>query len=142
MSYGLLSVPTALVGTHCSKGRKSKDGCNVNSEEFTIPWKTTNSHHQVDNICHTGASTKNCIFIQIVEKTRRKLVMGAAKRPPATLKELQELLASTGSPIHSQYPVFLICQGNGEGWQNPSFIQAQLHPKTITLMRGTFVMVQ
>ena len=36
---------------------------------------------------------------KIYEKTKRKLVLEAAKRPKATLKELQELLASTGCAV-------------------------------------------
>ncbi len=37
---------------------------------------------------------------KIDEKMRRKLVREAAKRPTATLKELQEFLASTGCVVH------------------------------------------
>ena len=37
---------------------------------------------------------------KIDEKTRRKLVREAAKRPTATLKELQKYLASTGCVVH------------------------------------------
>lgn len=37
---------------------------------------------------------------KIDDKTRRKLVKEAAKRLMATLKELQELMASTGSVVH------------------------------------------
>ena len=37
---------------------------------------------------------------QIDEKTRRKLVREASTRPTATLKELQEFLASTGCVLH------------------------------------------
>lgn len=36
----------------------------------------------------------------INEKTKRKLIKEASKRPTATLKELQEFLANTGCVIH------------------------------------------
>uniref|UniRef100_A0AAY5KI17 Transposase Tc1-like domain-containing protein n=1 Tax=Esox lucius TaxID=8010 RepID=A0AAY5KI17_ESOLU len=47
-----------------------------------------------ETLPRTGCPSK------IDEKMRRKLVREASKRPTATLKELQEFLASTGCVLH------------------------------------------
>lgn len=43
------------------------------------------------------------------EKTRQKLVREAAERPTATLKELQEYLASAESELHATTLFCILC---------------------------------
>uniref|UniRef100_A0A803JF02 Transposase Tc1-like domain-containing protein n=1 Tax=Xenopus tropicalis TaxID=8364 RepID=A0A803JF02_XENTR len=58
------------------------------------------SHHQVEKYGTTVTLPRTGHPSKIDEKTRRKLVREATKRPTATLKELQEYLASTGCVVH------------------------------------------
>ena len=60
------------------------------------------SHHQVEKIWHNSDITKNWTYstCKSDEKTTRKLVREAAKRPTATLNKLQEYLANTGRVVH------------------------------------------
>uniref|UniRef100_A0A803J782 RBR-type E3 ubiquitin transferase n=1 Tax=Xenopus tropicalis TaxID=8364 RepID=A0A803J782_XENTR len=78
----------------------SGEGYKRISKAFDIPWNTVKSvikwrkYGTTVTLPRTGHPSK------IDEKTRRKLVREATKRPTATLKELQEYLASTGCVVH------------------------------------------
>ncbi len=76
---------------------KSGDGYRRISKVLDIPWNTVKTviikwrkYGTTVTLPRTGRPSK------IDEKTKRKLVKEASKRPTATLKELQEFLASTG----------------------------------------------
>uniref|UniRef100_A0A803K8A0 Transposase Tc1-like domain-containing protein n=1 Tax=Xenopus tropicalis TaxID=8364 RepID=A0A803K8A0_XENTR len=72
------------------KRYQSGEGYKRISKVLDIPWNTVKTW----TLPRTGHPSK------IDEKTRRKLVREATKRPTATLKELQEYLASTGCVVH------------------------------------------
>lgn len=83
------------------KRYQSGEGYRRISKALDIPWNTVKKviikwrkYATTVTLPRTGRPSK------IDEKTRRKLVREAAKRPTATWKELQEFLASTGSVIH------------------------------------------
>ena len=84
------------------------------SKVLDTPWNTVT----VITLPRTGRPSK------IYEKTRRKLVREAAKRPTATLKELQKYLSS-GCVVHmTTISRFLICLGYGVERQDGSlFLQ-------------------
>ncbi|KAM4031045.1 uncharacterized protein ACNLHF_018613 isoform 1-T2 [Anomaloglossus baeobatrachus] len=80
---------------------QSGEGYKKISKSLDIPWNTVKTvikkWHKFGTtvtLPRTGRPSK------IDEKTRRKLVREAAKRPTATLKELQKFLASTGCVLH------------------------------------------
>uniref|UniRef100_A0AAY5K3N1 Transposase Tc1-like domain-containing protein n=1 Tax=Esox lucius TaxID=8010 RepID=A0AAY5K3N1_ESOLU len=80
---------------------QSGEGYQRISKELDIPWNTVKTviikrrkYGTTETLPRTGHPSK------IYEKMRRKLVREASKRPPATLKELQEFLASTGRILH------------------------------------------
>uniref|UniRef100_A0AAY5JXF0 Transposase Tc1-like domain-containing protein n=1 Tax=Esox lucius TaxID=8010 RepID=A0AAY5JXF0_ESOLU len=71
------------------------------SKALDIPWNTVKTviikwrkYGTTDSLPRTGHPSK------MYEKTRRKPVREASKRPTATLKELQVCLASTGCVLH------------------------------------------
>ena len=76
---------------------QSGEGYKIISKALDIPWNTVKTviikwrkYGTTETLPRTGRPSK------IDEKTRRKLVREASKRPTATLKELQEFLASAG----------------------------------------------
>ena len=80
---------------------QSGEGYKRISKELNIPRNTVKTviikwrkYGTTVTLPRTGRPSK------IDDKTRRKLVREAAKRPTATLKELQEFLASTGCVVH------------------------------------------
>ncbi|XP_061540851.1 uncharacterized protein LOC133406855 [Phycodurus eques] len=80
---------------------QSGEGYKRISKGLNIPWNTVKSvivkwrkNGTTVPLPRTGRPSK------IDEKTRRELVREAVKRPTATLKELQEFLASTGCSVH------------------------------------------
>uniref|UniRef100_A0AAR2JMY3 Transposase Tc1-like domain-containing protein n=1 Tax=Pygocentrus nattereri TaxID=42514 RepID=A0AAR2JMY3_PYGNA len=80
---------------------QSGEGYKRISKSLNIPWNTVKTviikwrkHGTTVTLPRTGRPSK------IDDKTRRKLVREAAKRPTATLKELQEFLASTSCAVH------------------------------------------
>uniref|UniRef100_A0AAY5K3U8 Transposase Tc1-like domain-containing protein n=1 Tax=Esox lucius TaxID=8010 RepID=A0AAY5K3U8_ESOLU len=80
---------------------QSGEGYKRTSKALDIPWNTVKTviikwrkYGTTETLPRTGRPSK------IDEKTRRKLVREASKRPTAILKEMQELLASTGSVLH------------------------------------------
>ncbi|KAI3371761.1 hypothetical protein L3Q82_024310 [Scortum barcoo] len=87
----------ASEGSHCSKiSVRRRVQKNFQGIKYTME-HSEDSHHQVEKIWHNSDITKEQdVQSKIDDKTRRKLVREAAKRPTATLKELQEFLASTG----------------------------------------------
>lgn len=78
---------------------QSGEGYKRISKELNIPWNTVKAvikwgkYATIVTLPRTGHLSK-------IDKTRRKLVREAAKRPTATLKELQEFLASTACVVH------------------------------------------
>ncbi|XP_057696935.1 uncharacterized protein LOC130918837 [Corythoichthys intestinalis] len=81
---------------------QSGDGYKRISKALNIPWNTVKSvlvrwrkNGTTVTLPRTGRPSK------IDEKTRKELVKEAVKRPTATLKELQEFLASTGCSVHA-----------------------------------------
>ncbi|KAJ7317060.1 hypothetical protein JRQ81_003222 [Phrynocephalus forsythii] len=82
------------------KRHQSGEGYRRISKALDIPWSTVQivikwrKYGTTVTLPITGHPCK------IDEKTRRKLVREAAKRPTATLKELQEYLASTRCVVH------------------------------------------
>uniref|UniRef100_A0A803K548 Transposase n=1 Tax=Xenopus tropicalis TaxID=8364 RepID=A0A803K548_XENTR len=83
------------------KRYQSGEGYKRVSKALDIPWNTAKTviikcrkYGTTVTLPRTGRPSK------IDEKTRRKLVREATKRPTATLKELQEYLASTGCVVH------------------------------------------
>ncbi len=71
------------------------------TKALDIPWHTVKTiiikwrkYGATVILLSTGCPSK------IDEKIKRKLVREAAKRPTATLKELQEFLVSTGCVVH------------------------------------------
>uniref|UniRef100_A0A674EJM0 Tc1-like transposase DDE domain-containing protein n=1 Tax=Salmo trutta TaxID=8032 RepID=A0A674EJM0_SALTR len=80
---------------------QSGEGYKRISKALHIPWNTVKTviikwrkYVTTETLPRTGRPSK------IYEKTRRKLVREASKRPTATLKELQEYLASTSCMLH------------------------------------------
>uniref|UniRef100_A0AAY5KIL8 Transposase Tc1-like domain-containing protein n=1 Tax=Esox lucius TaxID=8010 RepID=A0AAY5KIL8_ESOLU len=80
---------------------QSVEGYTIISKALDIPWNTVKTviikwrkYGTTKTLPRSGRPSK------INEKTRRKLVREASKRPTATLKELQEFLASTGCVLH------------------------------------------
>ncbi|XP_077439484.1 uncharacterized protein LOC144062224 [Vanacampus margaritifer] len=80
---------------------QSGEGYKRISKALNISWSTVKSvivkwrkNGTTVPLPRTGRPSK------IDEKTRRELVREAVKRPTATLKELQEFLASTGCSVH------------------------------------------
>ena len=80
---------------------QSGEGYKIISKALDIPWNTVKTviikwrkYGTTVTLPRTGRHSK------IDEKTRRKLIREASKRPTATLKELQEFLASTGCVLH------------------------------------------
>ncbi|XP_053320788.1 general transcription factor IIF subunit 1-like [Spea bombifrons] len=80
---------------------RSGEGYKKISKALDIPWNTVKAviikwrkYGTTETLPRTGRPSK------IDEKTRRKLVKEVCKRPTATLKELQEFLASTGCVLH------------------------------------------
>ncbi|XP_019752572.1 uncharacterized protein LOC109532249 [Hippocampus comes] len=80
---------------------QSGEGYKKISKALSIPWSTVKSvivkwrkNGTTVPLPRTGRPSK------IDEKTRRELVREAVRRPTATLKELQEFLASTGCSVH------------------------------------------
>lgn len=80
---------------------QSGEGYKTISKELNIPWNTVKTiiikwrkYGTTVTLPRTGRPSK------IDDKTRRKLIREAARRPTATLKELQEFLASTGCVVH------------------------------------------
>lgn len=60
---------------------------------------------------------------QIDKKTRRELVRTAAKRPIATLENLQEFLAATRCVLHVVTPIFSICLDYGYNCKMETFFK-------------------
>uniref|UniRef100_A0AAY5K1L0 Transposase Tc1-like domain-containing protein n=1 Tax=Esox lucius TaxID=8010 RepID=A0AAY5K1L0_ESOLU len=80
---------------------QSGEGYKIISKTLDMPWNTVKAiiikwrnYGTTETLPRTGGPSK------IDEKTRRKLVREASKRPTAILKELQEFLASTGCVLH------------------------------------------
>uniref|UniRef100_A0AAY5KT08 Tc1-like transposase DDE domain-containing protein n=1 Tax=Esox lucius TaxID=8010 RepID=A0AAY5KT08_ESOLU len=80
---------------------QSGEGFKRISKVLNVPWNTVKTviinwrkYGTTETLPRTGRLSKN------YEKMRRKLVREASKRPTATLKELQEYLASTGCVLH------------------------------------------
>ena len=80
---------------------QSGEGYKKISKALDIPWNTVKTiinkwrkYGTTVTLLRTGRPPK------IDERTKRKLVREAAKRPTATLKELQQFLASTGCSLH------------------------------------------
>uniref|UniRef100_A0A803JMT1 Transposase Tc1-like domain-containing protein n=1 Tax=Xenopus tropicalis TaxID=8364 RepID=A0A803JMT1_XENTR len=83
------------------KRYQSGEGYKRISKALDVPWNTVKTviincrkYGTTVTLPRTGCPSK------IDEKTRRKLVREATKRPTATLKELQQYLASTGCLVH------------------------------------------
>ncbi|MCJ8729688.1 hypothetical protein PDJAM_G00109390 [Pangasius djambal] len=83
------------------KRYQSGEGYKRISKTLDIPWNTVKTIIIKWRKCGATATLpRTGLPSKIDEKTRRRLVREAAKRPTATLKELQEFLASTGCVVH------------------------------------------
>uniref|UniRef100_A0AAY5K4A2 Transposase Tc1-like domain-containing protein n=1 Tax=Esox lucius TaxID=8010 RepID=A0AAY5K4A2_ESOLU len=99
---------------------QSGEGYKIISKALDMPWNTVTTviiklrkYGTTDTSPRTGHPSK------IDEKTKRKLIREASKRPTATLKELQEFMASTGCVLHvTTISRILHMNGLWVGWQD------------------------